>query len=54
MKLNDLIVLSDIVERLAEKTDSTIPEVLGCLSGVVLSEEDIGQISQYHQDEEDV
>jgi len=52
--LNKLILLSDLVERLSEITDTTIPEVVDALEGVCWDEEDSGRIKEYHSSEDDV
>jgi len=54
MKLNKLVCVGDAVERLAELTDTTIPEIVEALTGVCFDEEEAGQIKRYHQDESDI
>lgn len=54
VKLNELILISDLVERLSEITDTCIPDVVGALTGVCWDEEDAERIKDYHADEDGV
>lgn len=54
MKLNKLILIGDLVERLSELTDTYIPDIVETLTGVCWDEEDAGRIKDYHADEDGV
>lgn len=47
MKVNHLAILADVIEKIADITDTTTDEVLEALEGRILSEEECGDVCQY-------
>lgn len=54
MKLNKIILIGDLVERLSEYTDTDILDIVDALTGLCWDEEDAGNIRYYHTNEDDI
>ena len=50
----EIVLVGEAVEEISNITSVDIIEILDCLAGVVLDEEEVGQIKLYHSDETDV
>ena len=52
MKLNNLILIADAIERISEWSDTDVNTIIDCLEGHCFSEEDAGEIREYHRNQE--
>lgn len=52
MKLNDLILVADAVERISKLTETNdIPAIVDALAGLAWDDEDAGKILAYHNED---
>lgn len=53
MKLNDVILIGDAIYRIAERTDTPIPEIIDALTGICWDDGGAEKLRHYHSYDED-